>query len=52
MGIIRVSPWGAELLSSMFFFANDDEHKLIIIIIIIIIYHDFLPTPRRGSHVK
>ena len=21
-------------------------------IIIIIIYHDFLPTPRRGSHVK
>ena len=23
-----------------------------IIIIIIIIYHDFLPTPRRGSHVK
>ena len=26
--------------------------KNIIIIIIIIIYHDFLPTPRRGSHVK
>ena len=25
---------------------------LVIIIIIIIIYHDFLPTPRRGSHVK
>ena len=25
---------------------------IIIIIIIIIIYHDFLPTPRRGSHVK
>ena len=24
----------------------------IIIIIIIIIYHDFLPTPRRGCHVK
>ena len=23
-----------------------------IIINIIIIYHDFLPTPRRGSHVK
>ena len=22
------------------------------IVIIIIIYHDFLPTPRRGSHVK
>ena len=21
-------------------------------VIIIIIYHDFLPTPRRGSHVK
>ena len=21
-------------------------------ILIIIIYHDFLPTPRRGSHVK
>ena len=21
-------------------------------IIILIIYHDFLPTPRRGSHVK
>ena len=30
-------------------------HKLviiIIIIIIIIIYHDFLPTPGRGSQVK
>ena len=25
---------------------------IIIIIIIIIIYHDLLPTPRRGSHVK
>ena len=25
---------------------------LIIIIIIIIIYHDFLPTPWRGSYVK
>ena len=25
---------------------------IIIIIIIIIIYHDFLPTPRKGSHVK
>ena len=25
---------------------------IIIIMIIIIIYHDFLPTPRRGSHVK
>ena len=25
---------------------------IIIIIIIIIIYHDFLPTPRRGSHVN
>ena len=25
---------------------------IIIIIIIIIIYHDILPTPRRGSHVK
>ena len=25
---------------------------MIMIIIIIIIYHDFLPTPRRGSHVK
>ena len=24
----------------------------LVIIIIIIIYHDFLPTPRRGSHVK
>ena len=24
----------------------------VIIIILIIIYHDFLPTPRRGSHVK
>ena len=23
-----------------------------ILIKIIIIYHDFLPTPRRGSHVK
>ena len=26
--------------------------KLLLFIIIIIIYHDFLPTPRRGSHVK
>ena len=26
--------------------------KNIIIIIIIIIYHDILPLPRRGSHVK
>ena len=25
---------------------------IIIIIIVIIIYHDFIPTPRRGSHVK
>ena len=25
---------------------------VIIIIIIIIIYHDFLPTLRRGSHVR
>ena len=29
-----------------------DEIQLIQNIIIIIIYHDFLPTPRRGSHVK
>ena len=28
------------------------QFNAIIIIIIIIIYHDFLPTPRRGSHVK
>ena len=28
------------------------HHKIIIIIIIIIIYHDFLPTPRRGSDDK
>ena len=28
------------------------KNKLIIVIIIVIIYHDFLPTPRRGSHVK
>ena len=27
-------------------------HYIIKIIIIIIIYHDFLPSPRRGSHVK
>ena len=26
--------------------------KIIIITIIKIIYHDFLPTPRRGSHIK
>ena len=26
--------------------------KVIIIIIIIIIYHDFLPSPKRGSHIK
>ena len=32
-------------------FYNDDNNNKIIIIIIII-YHDFLPTPRRGSHVK
>ena len=28
------------------------EQKLYEIIIIIIIYHDFLPTPKRGTHVK
>ena len=28
------------------------NQNTIIIIIIIIIYHDFLPTPKRGSHVK
>ena len=28
------------------------EFIIIIIIIIIITYHDFLPPPRRGSHVK
>ena len=28
------------------------QDLLLIIIIIIIIYHDFLPTQRRGSHVK
>ena len=26
--------------------------KIYILMSIIIIYHDFLPTPRRGSHVK
>ena len=29
-----------------------EKNSVIIIIIIIILYHDFLPTPRRGSHVK
>ena len=29
-----------------------DLNELKIIIIIIIIYHDFLPTPWRGGHVK
>ena len=29
-----------------------DSILLLNAIIIIIIYHDFLPTPRRGSHVK
>ena len=28
------------------------QYKYFLSIIIIIIYHDFLPTPRRGSHVK
>ena len=28
------------------------NQNTIIMNIIIIIYHDFLPTPRRGSHVK
>ena len=33
---------------------TDDMKQAVIIIIIItiIIYHDFLLTPRRGSHVK
>ena len=40
------------------FFVHPQENTLSDInitredIIIIIIYHDFLPTPRRGSHVK
>ena len=29
-----------------------NQWRQCIIIRIIIIYHDFLPTPRRGSHVK
>ena len=41
----RVLEKWLELLS-----ANGGRFE--IIIIIIIIYHDFLPTPRRGSHVK
>ena len=28
---------------------NDTAFRLLVVIII---YHDFLPTPRRGSHVK
>ena len=31
---------------------SSNYKKCKITIIIIIIYHDFLPTPRRGSHVK
>ena len=31
---------------------SHNNQNTIIINIIIIIYHDFLPTPRRGSHVK
>ena len=29
-----------------------ERRKLRVNVIIIIIYHDFLSTPRRGSHVK
>ena len=29
-----------------------DQKKITLQLVIIIIYHDFLPTPRRGSHVK
>ena len=38
---VRVLEKGLELLS-----ANGGRFE------IIIIYHDFLPTPRKGSHVK
>ena len=31
---------------------NNKQNMVIFYIIIIIIYHDFLPTPSRGSHVK
>ena len=41
-----------ESRSSLHFINIWETFIIIIIIIIIIIYHDFLPTPRRGSHVK
>ena len=31
---------------------NFSKHSLASLVDVLIIYHDFLPTPRRGSHVK
>ena len=31
---------------------NFEKCNLLLTNVIIIIYHDFLPTPRRGRHVK
>ena len=48
-------PCYLQVVNSMNNYPNNGivaMHILYIIIIIIIIYHDFLPTPRRGSHVK
>ena len=42
----------AKSINKQFCFSHVSLHVLLVLIIVIIIYHDFLPTPRRGSHVK
>ena len=55
LGVGRKS-WYVIIIQTLKFiiisFINKTIIVSIILYIIIIIYHDFLPTPRRGSHVK
>ena len=47
--------WGLQLDSVLTLsqpFTADSISIITIVIIIIIIYHDFLPQPRRSSHIK
>ena len=44
--------WQQFAESYCFVTGGEKSEKIVSLLIIIIIYHDFLPTPRRGSHVK
>ena len=47
MGVhVSIQPRAPRWLNDAIIIAPENMY------IIIIIYHDFLPTPRRGSHVK